>query len=448
MRQTIAKVHTGAVTLLRFAAQNHRSIRDRAELTLVSTALRTQRPADGDWTRVTHPVAGIFGANASGKSALLDALDYACAAVELSSSEWLKLTRVPRSPFRLDVDHPTAPSTYEFDLVIGGVRHEYGFSVAPSGIEAEWLIDYPNGRRRSLFERSGDTYTFGRGLTRPAKISGATTPRELFLSRAANMGHDGLVPVHGAITSSIDVVRFGDHYQSHRLSAIIDAIIDGSVTPAAISVLLQVADIGIDAVKIREDQMPEQVRHAISRLTAVAEEEAGTGLHLLTEPEVRRSLEFYHHGQESQDRGLRINDESDGTIAWLSLAVPAVEALRHGSLLAVDELDASLHPQLSAALIGMFVDQQINTRGAQLVFTSHDVQLLSPQSPVTMAAETVWFTEKNLDGATSLFCLADFPHREADNIARRYIAGRYGAMPSVAPSLVRSLLSDTNEHGR
>ncbi|MCL2465861.1 MAG: ATP-binding protein [Micrococcales bacterium] len=437
------------MTLLRFAVQNHRSIRDRAELVLVSSALRTQRPADGDWRAVTHQVAGIFGANASGKSAVLDALHYAQTAVGYSS-QWLKEPKVPRAPFRLDTDHPHAPSTYEFDLVIDGVRNEYGFSVGPSGVVAEWLNDYPNGRRRLLFERSGDTYTFGRGLARPAKISGATTSRELFLSRAASMGHEGVVAVHNAIISGIDIVRFGDHHRSHRLSAVIDALVDGSVTPEQINVLLQVADIGITTVQLREDQMPEQVRQAISRLEHAAKKEMddldNAGLYLLTEPDVRRSLEFYHRGQEGQeDQPLRINDESDGTIAWLSLAMPAVQALRDGTALAVDELDASLHPQLSAALIGMFTDQQINTRGAQLVFTTHDVQLLSPQSPTPLAAEEVWFTEKGLDGATSLFCLADFPHREADNMARRYSAGRYGAVPSVALSLVRSLLPEVHD---
>ncbi|MCL2850410.1 MAG: ATP-binding protein [Micrococcales bacterium] len=437
------------MTLLRFAMENHRSIRDRAELVLVSSALRTQRPADGDWTAVSHQVAAVFGANASGKSAVLDALHYAQTAVSLSSSQWLKEPKVQRAPFRLDADHPHAPSTYEFDLVVDGVRHEYGFSVGPSGVVAEWLNDYPNGRRRLLFERSGDTYTFGRSLSRPAKISGATTSRELFLSRAANLGHDGVVPVHDAIGSGIDIVRFGDHHRSHRLSAVIDALVDGSVTPEQINVLLQVADIGITTVQIREDQMPEHVRQAISRLERAAKKEMddldNTDLYLLTEPEVRRSLEFYHRGQEGQDQPLRIDDESDGTLAWLSLAMPAVQALRDGTLLAVDELDASLHPQLSAALIGMFTDQQINTRGAQLVFTTHDVQLLSPQSPTPLAAEEVWFTEKGLDGATALFCLADFPHREDDNLARRYSAGRYGAVPSVALSLVRSLLPEMRD---
>ncbi len=441
-------MHTGAVTLLRFAVQNHRSIRDRAELTFVSSALRTQRPPDGDWTSVTHRVAGIFGANASGKSAILDALGYARSAVELSSSEWLKWPTVPRAPFKLDTSHTDTPSTYEFDLVIDGVRHEYAFSVGPSGIEAEWLNDYPSGRRRLLFERSGNTYSFGRGLFRPTKISGATTPRELFLSRAASMGHGGLTPMHDALVSGIDVVRFGDHHRTHRLSSIIDALVDGSVTLAEINLLLQVADIGISAVKVREDQLPEPVRQFLSDIAAAAEKAKQLeGIRLPTEPEIRRSLEFYHRGQEGHDHGLRIDDESDGTLAWLSLAMPAVQALRTGRLLAVDEMDASLHPQLSAALIGMFTDSQINTRGAQLVFTSHDVQLLSPQSSTVLAPEEVWFTEKGIDGATSLFCLADFPHREADNVARRYIAGRYGAVPSVALSLVRSLLDEPDGIG-
>src|SRR5690606_588480 len=125
-------------------------------------------------------------------------------------------------------------------------------------------------------------------------------------------------------------------------------------------------------------------------------------------------------------------DESSGTIAWLSLAFPALREIRNGGVLLVDELDSSLHPKLASALIALFQDPEINVRGAQLVFTSHDTSLLGHLAGAGLSTEETWFTEKSPDGVTEIYPLTDFPVKKDHNVERRYLGGRYGAVPTLA----------------
>jgi len=121
--------------------------------------------------------------------------------------------------------------------------------------------------------------------------------------------------------------------------------------------------------------------------------------------------------------------ESEGTRTWFDLIGPVLAALDRGSLLLFDELDASLHPTLSAQLIRLFQDPATNPAGAQLVFTSHDTSLLNH-----LNRDEVWLTEKADDGATRLGALAEFAGervRKSQNLEKGYLHGRFGALPDV-----------------
>ena len=115
-------------------------------------------------------------------------------------------------------------------------------------------------------------------------------------------------------------------------------------------------------------------------------------------------------------------------------------------MLCVDELDASLHPTLTATLVDMFKDPGLNARGAQIVFTTHDTALLDNSPVQLLEAGEVWMTEKSSSGASELFSLADFPsNRKGTNKQRRYLAGAFGAIPRVDTSSLRRYLSTPAE---
>lgn len=180
--------------------------------------------------------------------------------------------------------------------------------------------------------------------------------------------------------------------------------------------LLRLADLGIDDVLI-------DVEETISSIDP--------------EPRARRVVQLVHR-VEGERAPLNLHNESEGTRTWFRLIGPVLDALGKGSLLLVDELDASLHPTLSAQLLRLFHDPVTNPAGAQLVFTSHDTSLLNH-----LNRDEVWLTAKLPDGSTRLGPLTEFAGervRKSQNLENAYLHGRFGALPQIDQTeLLRAL---------
>jgi uncharacterized protein len=457
--------------LLRFRVANYKSIHQVAELSLVSSELKTLAPPDADWARATVRVAGIYGANASGKSTILGALFFMASAVRNSATIWAQNKAFPHHPFLLGEGSSEEPSRFELDLVVDQVRYEYGFVSDREGILEEWLASYPLGRRRKLFERrsarlqsgdlrqvspsdgfdvaADDTYIFSRELSgENVSASRATGKVSLFLSVAANLKHKTLSAIYHRISAHIRLARFDEMDQRARIHMVRRLLADRPETTAALmSALLAVSDAGISSAELvdlennsseSDRKLYESLAEMISPTVAGASEEFGDEVAQTTGK--RSVLLFQHHGLEGGTYPLTELEESAGTLAWLSLAVPAINAFRYGETLLVDELDASLHPRLSMTLVDLFRNEALNRSGAQLLFTTHDTNLLSPVLGNSLAADEVWFTEKSRSGETELFALSDFPTREAENFGRRYLSGRYGAVPIIDTESLKTVV--------
>lgn len=484
--------------LLRFTFENHKSFRDEVDLTMVLPSLRTSVPKSGSWKDHTARVAAIYGANASGKSSVLDALRFMQASVR-SSAPAGDRKRLPQHPFGLDDESKTRSSTYVLDFVLGGVRHEYGFVIGRKRFEEEWLYTFPTGRKRVVFERSADptALDFGRELGGGGPHLARTThPRELVLSNARLLKHPTLMPIADAFSDAIDIASFGESDRKNRLRSVIRDVADGRLSMDNLRTMLRVADIGIMDAEVEDPEANPQIVKVFrafvkAQKSALAEVRDGGGdadghgnsapskenraaseaqpsnsdgesrdgaedddddPSGLTDEEVEalyvemsRSLMFKHAGVGARSYDLPSDDQSTGTLTWLSLAAPAIATIRKGGVLAVDELDASLHPQLAQVMIQMFRDESINAAGAQLIFTTHDTYFMSPTSDVKLQPEEVWFVEKNREGVSDLFRLSDFPTRGDQNLSRRYLQGRYGAIPSVAPSFLAALTQSSSD---
>jgi AAA15 family ATPase/GTPase len=437
--------------LLSFTVRNHKSIRDEVTIDLTNPSLKTLLPKDGDWTAVSYPLAGIFGGNATGKSAVLDAFNYAFSAIGQSATTWQQSKSMLRAPFKLDGDSRASASVYELDLVHDGRRHRYGFEVDQEGIKREWLRDVPGSRWRTLLhrDRGQGALTFHQSLR--AKIE--VTPRELVLSRALLLKDSPLRAFAHDLVSKFDIVLVKDSHRAARLTSIANSLAEGDITFDDLVALLQVADIGVTEVSVETRDMTEQIRRVFRWLWRGMREEENDEGESLEEPAIddlvqfARRLLFTHRGTTENCPPFSIEEESDGTIAWLAIAVPALEALRRGGLVLVDEIDASLHPHLLEVLLGAFADPLVNTRHAQLIFTSHESYVLSPLSDVRLQPEQIWLTDKSSEGVTELTCLADFPKHPDANIAKRYLTGRYGGTPRLSPSLFAALV-DSEEAQR
>lgn len=274
------------------------------------------------------------------------------------------------------------------------------------------------------------------------------------LSRARLLPDMPLASIADDLVESFDYIPVKDSRREARLRSIADALAEGTIAFADLEMLLRAADIGVVKVGIEERNFPTHMLRALTRYMREREKESGDGSGAAGTNEedaldgvdddllaqVIRNLVFTHRGTAADCPAFSIHDESDGTIAWLAIAVPALEALRSGGLIAVDEIDASLHPHLLEVLLATFADPGINTRQAQLVFTSHESYVLSPLSDVQLEPEQVWFTEKTFEGVTELTCLADFPRHPDANVSKRYLTGRYGGTPRLSPSSLAALV--------
>ena len=426
--------------LLRFEVSNHRSILEPVELSMV--AVDENRPSVRAFDLLTErvlAVAGVYGPNASGKSNVIEALAWLSMAVARSLRAWDQF--IPRDPFKFG-HRPNTPSTYGVEMVIDGVRYAYRLEVDDAEVLFEGLYSYPERRRRALFEREGSEIHFRRGLGALSGTRELLTATTLALSAAmrfdepevqhfaralagvAVLGLRRRAPwrrTFGAGVSGLSATgRLFDDQATSLQSSLFDDpdIVQPSPRESALA-LLRFADLGIDDVQIVDDDIEE------IQATPQARREP------------RRQLRFIHRvlGQELP---FDLEEESAGTQTWFALIGPTLNALRGGRILLFDEIDASLHPRLSARLLELFQDPETNPHGAQLIFTTHDTSLLNH-----LNRDEVWLTEKNESGATSLTALAEYGGdkvRRSLNLERAYLQGRFGAVPELDQFRLRRAL--------
>ena len=413
--------------LLRFGVSNHLSIRDAQELSFTASALKDRRDGLIDCAAAPNgsivPAAVIYGANASGKTNLLGALATMRAMVLRSHAQGEPGGGVPRRRFALDGASSTVPSRFDVDFVVEGVRYHYGFEASDEAYEAEWLYAFPKSHRRTLFERKGEEYHFGRGLGGPNKtIAGLTRPNSLFVSAAAQNGHEQISEVF-AYFRTILAVRDIDVSKV----SVINRMAEEGPGRRVIEFLERVGT-GVIGYRRKETEVTEKVT-AFRR-------ELSTAIKRFAElpPELESSLEDWrdfafelaHRDQDGGSVYLDLASESAGTRRLLVVLGLAFRAIDEGVPLYIDELDASLHTQACEAVLKLFCSSETNPKGAQLIATTHDTNLLG--SPA-LRRDQLWFTEKDAGGATRLYPLTDIRMRKGDNFEKGYLQGRYGAVP-------------------
>ncbi|MEU9447573.1 ATP-binding protein [Streptomyces sp. NPDC048277] len=416
--------------LLNFRVANHRSIRDELEWQL-QPVYADERPPGAGWEAV--PVAGIFGSNAAGKSNVVDALRYTAEMVNRSHLLAEDGEGVSRQPFLADVVD-TDSSWYVADLLLSGVRYVYGFEVDDECVVGEWLYAYPEGRKRVVFEREGDGFRVGSSQDKQKElrtVADVTAPNALFLSMAGRSRAviDVVSPVYGWFRFDL---AFGGatvpgfrprslwlRELAHRLNA--------RGEPPHLRELLRVADLGIEDYRVVSAE--EEVSGARAAVAVTDKETLADTLR--TRSRTRHELLFKHTGRNGVFE-VPLSAESAGTQALVDYAFTLEGVARRGGTLVVDELGSSLHPRLSAFLVGLFQDPARNPKGAQLLFTSHDVSLLGRRAGQDiLKRDHIWFVTKNEFGESSLYPLSDFHPRQEENRERRYLSGSYGAVPMI-----------------
>jgi len=370
------------------------------------------------------PVAAIYGANASGKTAVIKAFEFMANAVWSSHTQWQPGQRIPVEPFA--GDDTALPSEFSVDFLLDGIRHQYGFVANSQAILREWLYVYPKSKRQLWFERAeGVPISFGTKMPGENKvIEGLVRKNSLFLSAAAQNNHEALSPVYEWFAESESFELGHDARRGRPFGAMLRAaqFCQSESDRATIARLLAQADLGIAELNVGETEEMKNMRGILESLHSELPSEYSL-------PETRKMVSLLHR-VGNRTVSFRAEQESSGTLAYLALLGPVVSFLRNGGILLVDELDASLHPLMAVQIIRLFSSPATNPRSAQLIFNTHDTNLLSSGD---LRRDQIWFTEKDSTGSSHLYPLTDFKPRRQENLENGYLQGRYGAIPFIHP---------------
>jgi predicted ATPase len=422
---------SGPSLLLSFSAENVGPFLEPFELSLRATPLsdtrvvrHLARTLDGAGVDAL-PVAGVFGANASGKTSVLRAIDH---------MRWLVISsfREPpgrgarRTPFRLAPDASSLPTSYRIELVLNGVEHHYVVEVDGHRVVYEAASWFPHGRPARLFEREGQSVVYGSGGVGVGRaVERILREDALFLSAAAAAGHVGLMPLYGWFQRNLILMeeRSRNSRQLYTTSLLTDPELGAQAQE-----LLRAADLGIRDARVVE--MDDDTRALMARVIHILRGEEGELAEVAAQMPTEVGVKLTHIGPAGAAVELDQAEESQGTLVWLGVVGPVLEALRDGNVLLADELDASLHSELVRQLVALFQDPETNPNRAQLVFNSHDTTLLpNGRAGGVLGRDQVWFAEKLKDGRSRLTPLADYSPRKDHAVRDRYLSGRYGAVP-------------------
>lgn len=433
--------------LISFEVENYRAFADRAILDLARPGFSTVLPRKGQaWGEVLSPVAGVFGANASGKSTLIDAIETLSRAVR--DKNYGRQLYQPS----LAVSELNSSTEYAVHFVAANVRYSYVVRAQAWGVEHEELYSYEKRQPRKLFARSqagpDEPLVFAKGsfLRGPSEeVRKLTTSSALYLAVALDYGHHGLAPVAKglALGMGVQLSGFDSRVRSSMIEQMLfEMIADCGDNEGLVEGLLRVADVGIDGVVVKEEQIPPGVLKQMQRFLAAFGEE---GVQPPSLPDVMSKVLFVHRGVGHKTFELSLEGESVGTQAWLVASWQALKTLKRGGILLIDELDASLHPSLVRYVVELFLNPDYNRKHAQIIFTTHDSGLLSNAPLRLLDPTSVWFTEKDDEGRAELFSLADYPIHPNNNTEKRYLAGAYGAIPNIDDRLLMRWLNESGE---
>ncbi len=422
---------TDTSVLLSFHAENVYSFRDEVEFSMVAADRaedmplpREITPAGCDKPIDVLPVAGLFGANASGKTNLLKAMSAMRRAVVESFAKKDPGGRFRRVPFMLDPAAIERPSSYEVNLVVCGSRYNYGYVADSHSVQEEWAYRYVDDEPELVFERATGRIDSPDHLKQANDdVERILRPNALFLSAAGATGHAELTPLFDWFEQGLRLLEPSARHDFPITTT--DAVTEDAYRSRIVR-LIRAADVGI--VDVRKDSLPSGIEAMESERGDGSEQFAQAYDRLMEQLKV----EFMHKAV-GEPIGMRRPVESRGTISWFDLIAPILWTLDCGSCLLIDEIDASLHPMLLAELIELFQDVRSNPKHAQIIFTCHAPLLLpGSESHQPLRRDQVWYASKNTDsGASSLIPLWDYRPRVGEAVSRRYLRGNYGAVPCV-----------------
>lgn len=391
--------------LIQFSVGNFLSFKEQSTLSLVASALKDiQILAEdvifniGETDLALLKSATIYGANASGKSNFIKALDFFKWYVINSSKDIQAGERVNVESFRLSSSTAEEPSYFEAIFCNTEYQYRYGFEADENMVHSEWLYQKANKKRAKeveLFYRDKDCFNIHSKFIIGKELINKQMVRTnaLLLSVAAQFNDAVAVEIVKWLNDTT-IISGSNEKNIWDLATI---RLDDLKMKQRIVDFSRYADLGIENI--------EKVNNAIISMHTQYDDE-GNEVKLINFPFKK--------------------NESEGTIKYFSLAYPIIDALDNGKRLIIDEFDSKMHPLLTCRIIALFNSKETNPKNAQLIFTTHDTNLLSAS---IFRRDQIWFTQKDRFGATELYSLAEYKVRNDASFEKDYLSGKYGAIP-------------------
>ena len=413
--------------LLQFNFKNFKSFKDETTLDLTATKISEfNNHVISVANERILPVAAIFGANASGKSNVQEAFRYMAMYVinsldygDESDGKKKKSKFFRPTPFLFDSKSKTEESSFEIYFIDseenGAKTYNYGFTVDSTGVREEWLnykAKTARGNYKRIFYRNGEDYDFS-GIPSKSQenLKIALEKETLIVSLGAKLKIAKLKFIRDWFLNN-DFADFGRPIENFFLSQLIpegfadNETVRNKVVDYFASFDPSIIGFNVEVLKSDNDDEDEHLK-----------------------------IDAIHKMIDSdQTTSIPLQNESAGTLKMFALYPMLDDVLSTGGVLFVDELNARLHPLLVRAFIITFLNPEINTKNAQLIFTSHDSWQLNGN---ILRRDEIWFAEKDLNGISNLYSLADFVDedgvkiRKDENYEKNYLLGKYGAIPSL-----------------
>jgi hypothetical protein len=441
--------------LIDFSFSNFKSYRDEQHFSM-RRPLSAQKHEEKDWGRKDiSTIAGIYGGNAAGKSALIDAMRFVTDFIAEGLNPSFGLDE-QRRPFMLDPLSRERPSDFLVDFLgTDDKRYLYELSVQSDCVVYESLRMYNGSRTTRIFERERDdagayAYRYGRAFAGAKKpYEQMTRPDAPFIAVLYAVNLPVVKPAYEFLCKRIGFYK-ANLYQC-ELENLRQELRRGSPTAKALATLMASSDLGISVVQ-RRDPLDE-----LQRLSQVAGapgeggyEDLASGMLTLSNPDLTREdrrkrakdiakvppepryeFAFTQMGVDGCEETFDESEESTGTLTVLAFFSLALRLLSRRSVGFVDEIDASLHPTYVQELVALFNDPRTNPHQSQLIFTTHDVSLITRTGADVrvLDQDQIWLVEKSRDGVSSLYPVTSIASRWDENFGRNYMHGVYGAYP-------------------
>lgn len=353
------------------------------------------------------PVVEINGANASGKSSILEALGFMFNLIKTSSRVDIN-KELPTNPFAFSTKARTQNSEFEISICLKDYEYRYGFAVNKDGFAEEWLykkkfIASSKANQKIIFERIKNKVVFGKSFEKYKKIwdfFGNTT--EVNTNKLLVLSNIAIKEEKGILRDIYDYIS--------KFSFKIESVLNDEVS---INILSQDSVLFKKFQKIINDFDPCLHGIDIKKIKDVREYYKISGIH--------KSID------NDSEILIPLQNESDGTIKIFNIMPIILKNLELGGLLCIDELDVKLHPLLFKQIVNMYKDRNINKNNAQLIYTAHSTFLFNSND---LRRDELYLVAKDLSGKSVLYSLSDFRGLRFDaNYEQKYLTGQFGAIP-------------------